>query len=122
PRPSAQPRHGRALCIGRYVRRSIVLPAAQRGADQQSQPLIETFMNRLSSRHGKRRTAFRIAVRHCATMFTHPRRPHVSREMIAFEYGGDLWVVPRAGGNARRLTSTPSAESDPRFSPDGSMI
>src|SRR6185437_8648899 len=113
PRPSAQPRHGRALCIGRYVRRSIVLPAAQRGADQQSQPLIETFMNRLSSRHGKRRTAFRIAVRHCATMFTHPRRPHVaavillllplatasaqgtrflrrptvSREMIAFEYG-----------------------------------
>jgi len=105
-------------------------------------------MNRLSSRHGKRRTAFRIAVRHCATMFTHPRRPHVaavillllplatasaqgtrflrrptvSREMIAFEYGGDLWVVPRAGGNARRLTSTPSAESDPRFSPDGSMI
>ena len=50
------------------------------------------------------------------------RRPTVSREMVAFEYGGDLWVVPRAGGNARRLTSTPSVETDPQFSPDGSMI
>src|SRR6185312_14998847 len=46
----------------------------------------------------------------------------VSRDMVAFEYGGDLWVVPRAGGDARRLTSTPSEESDPRFSPDGSRI
>jgi tricorn protease len=50
------------------------------------------------------------------------RRPTVSRDMVAFEYGGDLWVVARAGGDARRLTSTPSAESDPFFSPDGSQI
>ncbi len=50
------------------------------------------------------------------------RRPTVSRDMVAFEYGGDLWVVPRAGGSARRLTSTPSAETDPQFSPDGSML
>lgn len=50
------------------------------------------------------------------------RRPTVSRDMVAFEYGGDLWVVARAGGDARRLTSTPSAESDPYFSPDGSQI
>ena len=50
------------------------------------------------------------------------RRPTVSRDMVAFEYGGDLWVVPRAGGTARRLTSTPSAETDPHFSPDGSLI
>lgn len=50
------------------------------------------------------------------------RRPTVSRTMVAFEYGGDLWVVPRAGGEARRLTSTPSVETDPQFSPDGSMI
>jgi tricorn protease len=50
------------------------------------------------------------------------RRPTVSRDNVAFEYGGDLWVVPRAGGSARRLTSTPSAESDPQFSPDGSQI
>ena len=50
------------------------------------------------------------------------RRPAVSRELVAFEYGGDLWVVPRTGGEARRLTSTPSEESDPYFSPDGSQI
>jgi tricorn protease len=42
--------------------------------------------------------------------------------MVAFEHGGDLWVVPRAGGSARRLTSTPSEETDPYFSPDGSYI
>jgi tricorn protease len=50
------------------------------------------------------------------------RRPTVSHDMVAFEYGGDLWVVPRAGGSARRLTSTPSEETDPHFSPDGSLI
>ena len=50
------------------------------------------------------------------------RRPTVSQDNVAFEYGGDLWVVSRAGGSARRLTSTPSAESDPHFSPDGSYI
>lgn len=50
------------------------------------------------------------------------RRPTVSRDMIAFEYGGDLWTVARAGGEARRLTATPSAETDPHFSPDGFQI
>ena len=50
------------------------------------------------------------------------RRPTVSHDMVAFEYGGDLWVVPRAGGAARRLTSTPSVETDPAFSPDGSLL
>ncbi|MDB4910932.1 MAG: peptidase, partial [Gemmatimonadetes bacterium] len=50
------------------------------------------------------------------------RRPTVSHDNVAFEYGGDLWVVPRAGGSARRLTSTPSEETDPVFSPDGSSI
>ncbi|MGH7621634.1 MAG: protease, partial [Gemmatimonadaceae bacterium] len=50
------------------------------------------------------------------------RRPTVSHDMVAFEYGGDLWVAARAGGDARRLTSTPSEETDPHFSPDGSLI
>ncbi len=50
------------------------------------------------------------------------RRPTVSKDNIAFEYGGDLWVVPRAGGSARRLTSTPSEETDPHFSPDGEYL
>src|SRR5206468_7530870 len=50
------------------------------------------------------------------------RHPTVSRDSVAFEYAGDLWVVSRSGGPARRLTSTPGAEIDPYFSPDGSQI
>lgn len=50
------------------------------------------------------------------------RHPTVSRDSVAFEYAGDLWIVPRSGGTARRLTSTPSVEIDPYFSPDGSQI
>jgi tricorn protease len=50
------------------------------------------------------------------------RHPTVSRDSIAFEYGGDLWVVSRNGGQARRVTSTQGVELDPYFSPDGSQI
>src|SRR5947207_9212407 len=50
------------------------------------------------------------------------RHPTVSRDSVAFEYAGDLWEVPRSGGQARRLTSTPGAETEPYFSPDGSQI
>jgi tricorn protease len=50
------------------------------------------------------------------------RRPTVSKDLVAFSYGGDLWVVSRNGGDARRLTASPGVESDPRFSPDGSRI
>ncbi len=48
------------------------------------------------------------------------RQPTVSRDLVAFEYGGDLWVVARNGGQARRLTSTPGLGADPHFPPDGS--
>lgn len=50
------------------------------------------------------------------------RHPSVSRDLIAFEYAGDLWTVSRQGGAARRLTSTPGVEIDPYFSPDGKQI
>jgi len=50
------------------------------------------------------------------------RHPAVSRDLVAFDYAGDLWVVGRAGGQARRLTATPNVESDPQFSPDGSRL
>ena len=50
------------------------------------------------------------------------RHPAVSGDTIAFEYAGDLWSVSRGGGRARRLTSTPGAETEPHFSPDGSQI
>ena len=50
------------------------------------------------------------------------RHPTVSNDSVAFEYAGDLWVVGRGGGPARRLTSTQGVELDPYFSPDGSQI
>ncbi|MEX0691212.1 MAG: protease, partial [Gemmatimonadales bacterium] len=33
-----------------------------------------------------------------------------------------VWIVDRAGGEARRLTSTPAIEVNPRFSPDGQWV
>lgn len=50
------------------------------------------------------------------------RQPTLSATHIAFTYGADVWVVPREGGEARRLTSTPAVERDPQFSPDGQWI
>src|SRR5215471_12441728 len=50
------------------------------------------------------------------------RSPGVSKTRIAFSYGGDLWIVDRSGGDARHLTSDIGIETDPYFSPDGSMI
>src|SRR5690606_12766649 len=41
---------------------------------------------------------------------------------IAFEYANDIWVVPRSGGSATRLTSFQGQETRPSFSPDGSWI
>ncbi len=50
------------------------------------------------------------------------RQPTVSATSIAFAYAGDIWVVPREGGDARRLTSFQGVESSPRFSPDGRQV
>jgi tricorn protease len=50
------------------------------------------------------------------------RAPTISKTQIAFSYGGDLWIVDRNGGEARRLTSDVGIEIDPTFSPDGTMI
>ncbi|HET6374306.1 MAG TPA: S41 family peptidase [Candidatus Polarisedimenticolia bacterium] len=50
------------------------------------------------------------------------RFPTLSKESIAFVYGGDLWTVPRSGGVARQLTTDPGIEWFPRFSPDGRWI
>ncbi len=50
------------------------------------------------------------------------RSPAVSKTQIVFEYADDLWTVPRAGGEASRLTTGPGTESSARFSPDGSML
>lgn len=50
------------------------------------------------------------------------RHPALSRTQVAFVYGGDLWVVPREGGEARRLTAGAGIETDPSFSPDGTQL
>jgi tricorn protease len=50
------------------------------------------------------------------------QNPAVSQTQVAFVYGGDLWIVGREGGEARRLTTAPGLETTPYFSPDGSQI
>lgn len=50
------------------------------------------------------------------------QNPTVSRTSIVFAYAGDLWIVPRDGGDAKRLTTGIGVERDPYFSPDGNMI
>jgi tricorn protease len=46
----------------------------------------------------------------------------VSDSQITFVYGGDIWIVPKAGGLAVQITHSPGEESFPKFSPDGSEI
>ena len=50
------------------------------------------------------------------------RNPSLSKTQIVFEYASDLWIVPRSGGEARRLTSGIGHEFNPHFSADGALI
>lgn len=50
------------------------------------------------------------------------RTPAISASNIAFGYAGNIWIVPRAGGDARRLTSFAGEASNPQFSPDGQLV
>ena len=50
------------------------------------------------------------------------RSPTVSTNAVAFTYASNVWVVERAGGIARRLTSFQGATTNPKFSPDGKWI
>jgi tricorn protease len=50
------------------------------------------------------------------------RQPTMSRTQIVFSYAGDLWIAPRAGGEASRLTTGVGNESSPQFSPDGTTV
>ena len=50
------------------------------------------------------------------------QNPDVSKTLIVFSYGGDLWVVPKEGGTALKLSSPPGQEQFAKFSPDGSEI
>ncbi len=48
--------------------------------------------------------------------------PTLSKTEIAFAYGGDIWIVDRKGGEARRLVTGLGLESGPIFSPDGQWV
>jgi tricorn protease len=50
------------------------------------------------------------------------RMPTISGTHIAFAYANNIWIVERAGGAARRLTSFAGQTSNPHFSPDGKWI
>ena len=50
------------------------------------------------------------------------RTPTVSATQIGFAYANNIWVVPRNGGSARRITSFQGQTTNPHFSPDGKWI
>ncbi|NUQ35334.1 MAG: PD40 domain-containing protein [Planctomycetaceae bacterium] len=50
------------------------------------------------------------------------RFPAVSERQIAFVYGGDIWIAPKTGGTAHRLTTAKGDEMLPRFSPNGKEL
>lgn len=50
------------------------------------------------------------------------RYPDVSKTQIVFTYANDIWVMPKEGGTAIKLSSPPGVEVYPKFSPDGKSI
>jgi tricorn protease len=50
------------------------------------------------------------------------RFPDVSQSQIVFTYANDLWVIPKAGGTAVKISSAPGVEMFPKFSSDGKSI
>ncbi len=50
------------------------------------------------------------------------QKPAMNRTHIVFTYAGDLWTVPRTGGDAVRLTTAAGVEADAVVSPDGKTI
>ena len=50
------------------------------------------------------------------------RYPDVSNSQIVFTYANDIWIMPKEGGTAMKLSSPPGVESFPKFSPDGKTI
>ncbi|MEP6668287.1 MAG: PDZ domain-containing protein [Chthoniobacter sp.] len=48
--------------------------------------------------------------------------PAVSKSQIAFVYAGNIWIAPKSGGTALRLSSPRGLQQFPRFSPDGTKL
>ncbi|HKR02391.1 MAG TPA: hypothetical protein VJT09_17070, partial [Pyrinomonadaceae bacterium] len=49
-------------------------------------------------------------------------RVSVNQTHIAFAYAGDVWLVARTGGEAKRIGAQPGSNNFPAFSPDGSQL
>ena len=43
-------------------------------------------------------------------------------QTLVFELLGDLYTLPLSGGDAKRITSGPAFDSQPRYSPNGKQI
>ncbi|MBD3276065.1 MAG: peptidase S41, partial [Candidatus Marinimicrobia bacterium] len=50
------------------------------------------------------------------------RFPDVSESRISFVYAGDIWIAPKTGGTAHKLSSPAGHETFPKFSPDGTEL
>ena len=50
------------------------------------------------------------------------RTPSISATHVAFAYGNNIWIVERKGGDARRLSSFQGQSSNPKISPDGTLV
>ncbi len=50
------------------------------------------------------------------------QNPDIGHGQIVFTFEDDLWLVPKNGGMARRLTDFPGLEKYAKFSPDGKWI
>ena len=78
-------------------------------------------MNRIS-------VCFLLAICFCAAVFAQTdkpmlfRQPTISKTAIVFSFAGDLWIVARGGGDAKRLTTGIGIETNPYFSPDGNWV
>ena len=49
-------------------------------------------------------------------------QPAIGKDKIAFIYAEDLWVANLDGSHPKRLTIDKGIESNPVFSPDGTLI
>ena len=50
------------------------------------------------------------------------RYPDVSKTQIVFTYANDIWIAPKGGGTAVKLSSPAGVEAFPKFSPNGQEI
>src|SRR5437773_3025690 len=90
---------------------------------------IAASLSRLAPLAGQERPAEELPLKPArAVEFTTSEGTWISLDVspdgrtIVFELLGDLYTLPITGGEARRITSGPAFDSQPRYSPDGTTI